>query len=208
MTVTGFLVIAAALFSAARLGYLAARNGVVSAPLSTPRGSARRGVAYALGAGLSPLAKESARRHLWVFGVGVTFHAGVFAAGAWLVATLWARGAPTAWPVAWTLPLVAGATAGCTLLVRRLQSPLLRSISVPDDVVSNVLSTLFIVAALVTVWAPSLIAGFHLAAIGLLLYAPVGKIRHCVFFFVARARFGALFGHRGSLPPVAQRARP
>ena len=39
--------------------------------------------------------------------------------------------------------------------------------------------------------------GFLLATVVLALYAPLGKIRHCVFFFLARGLFGARLGRRG-----------
>jgi hypothetical protein len=41
------------------------------------------------------------------------------------------------------------------------------------------------------------------AAIVLLLYVPLGKIRHCLFFFATRYHTGIYFGRRGTLPPAA-----
>ena len=35
----------------------------------------------------------------------------------------------------------------------------------------------------------------------LLAYAPLGKIRHCLFFFTTRSAFGTFFGRRGTYPP-------
>jgi len=32
------------------------------------------------------------------------------------------------------------------------------------------------------------------------LYIPVGKIRHCFFFFYSRILFGLFYGRRGVLP--------
>jgi hypothetical protein len=40
-------------------------------------------------------------------------------------------------------------------------------------------------------------------AMGLFLYVPLGKIRHCFFFFAARCHMGAHFGRRGTFPPHA-----
>ncbi|MBK9302930.1 MAG: hypothetical protein IPM94_03315 [bacterium] len=50
-------------------------------PLYAPAaGSAARGVLYAFGPGMSPLAKESTRTHPWAYALGVAYHLGVFAA--------------------------------------------------------------------------------------------------------------------------------
>jgi hypothetical protein len=38
-------------------------------------------------------------------------------------------------------------------------------------------------------------------AVLLLVYAPLGKIRHCLFFFSTRSQLGAFFGRRGTYPP-------
>ena len=34
------------------------------------------------------------------------------------------------------------------------------------------------------------------------LYLPLGKLRHAVFFFVARGDYGWRLGHRGVYPPA------
>ena len=34
----------------------------------------------------------------------------------------------------------------------------------------------------------------------LLAYAPLGKIRHCLFFFIARGHLGRHYGRRGTFP--------
>jgi hypothetical protein len=102
-----------------------------------------------------------------------------------------------------------GAAAGLLLLVRRSRSLALRRISVPDDFASNALATLFAAFAFASVAAPSTRPPFLFAAMILLLYVPVGKIRHCVFFVPTRIRAGAFFGRRGTYPPAheARRAR-
>ena len=40
-------------------------------------------------------------------------------------------------------------------------------------------------------------------SIALAVYVPLGKIRHCLFFFPTRYFFGSYFGRRGVLPPGA-----
>jgi hypothetical protein len=150
-----------------------------------------------------PTAKESAREHPAVYSAGVAYHAGTFAALA-LVA-LAVAGAPPGGPIALALRALAlvGAVAGATLFLRRALSPRLRAISVPDDFVANGLTTLLAALAAARGAGPRGDVALALAAIALLLYLPVGKIRHCVFFFATRYHSGHFFGRRGVLPPLA-----
>ncbi|HEX7554211.1 MAG TPA: hypothetical protein VF378_11710, partial [Geothrix sp.] len=121
--------------------------------------------------------------------------AGIFAALALLVATLggWA------WPSLLRVPLQfllgLGVLAGLGLLLKRLLLPELRGLSHPDDFVSNGLATVFVALALA---GPT--KAWLLSATLLLVYVPLGKLRHCLFFFVARRHLGAFFGRRGVFP--------
>ena len=152
----------------------------------------RRGVRYALGRGLDPRLKDGVRAHPWTFGAGMLLHAGIAAAFLSLV-LLPAPG--------FRLLLIGlaatGALAGGYLLIRRLREPVLRAISVPDDYISNVLVIALLAAAIASLVDPARRSWLLVAGAVLLVYAPFGKIRHCVLFFVSRARFGAFIGTRG-----------
>jgi hypothetical protein len=50
------------------------------------------------------------------------------------------------------------------------------------------------------------VAAFLIYAGVLFLYFPLGKLRHAVFFFVARADYGRRLGYRGVYPPARTRA--
>lgn len=166
-------------------------------------GSAARGVAYAFGPGLSPAAKESARENLPVYFTGVTYHLGVFASLAALALAL-AGVTPAGVALAGLRVLsLLGALAGAVLLVRRVRERHLRALSLPDDFVANGLTTLFVALTCVRTLAPAAAAAQMIAAMLLLLYLPLGKIRHCVFFFSTRWHSGVHFGRRGVLPPAA-----
>jgi hypothetical protein len=162
-----------------------------------------RGVAYGFGPGMLPAAKESARQHPAVYLTGVAYHAGVFAAFALLALSVagLAPGGPVL-PALRALGLM-GAAAGAGLLVRRARSAPLRAISSPDDYLANALTSLFAALAAAGGLGPAAEAGFAGAAMALLLYVPVGKIRHCAFFFVTRYHSGYFLGRRGVLPPAA-----
>jgi hypothetical protein len=170
------------------------------APAAAP---AWRGVAYAFGPGMSPAAKESARENLPVYFTGVAYHLGVFASLAALAAAL--AGATPAGALLAALRGLSllGAAAGVILLARRMREPHLRALSTPDDFLANGLTTWFTALTFAATLTPAGEAARLAAAVALLLYVPLGKIRHCVFFFSTRRHSAAHFGRRGVLPPAA-----
>jgi nitrate reductase gamma subunit len=97
--------------------------------------------------------------------------------------------------------LLAGTAGGLALLARRAGSPRLRAISVPDDYLSNLLATAFAALAFVALFAPGAASAFLVASMLLLAWTPLGKIRHCLFFFAARGHLGRHYGRRGAFPP-------
>jgi predicted small integral membrane protein len=173
-------------------------------PQAAPSASAWRGIAYAFGAGMSPAAKESTRSHPFVYALGVSYHLGIFTALAtllWVVIAGPDRGQPVAAVRAAIVVLMAaGTVSGVALLVRRARMSLLRSISVPDDYVANALTTAFIALAALHLVVARLESAFLVVAMLLLAYAPLGKIRHCLFFFIARGHLGRHYGRRGTFP--------
>jgi hypothetical protein len=174
---------------------------------SRPAGDASRGVTYAFGAGMLPGAKESVRTHLGSWGAGVLFHLGTFSAFAVLVFVLLRWAAPGTLTMALGGTALLGAACGLFLLVKRAASPDLRSFSVPDDFASNLLTTGFSAAAGLLAFGLVKSSVFEASAVALLLYLPLGKIRHCIFFFPTRFFFGTYFGRRGVLPPAGRNLR-
>ena len=97
---------------------------------------------------------------------------------------------------------LAGAAAGLGLLVRRGVQPHLRGLSSADDVLSNLLVTGFAGLAGATLVLPGASRFLPWAGAALLVYLPLGKLRHSVFFFLSRYHLGAFFGRRGTFPPT------
>lgn len=199
-------VLAALLWCAAGLA-LAWRGASAFGPRryrSKAAAAAGRGVLYAFGAGMLPGAKESVRTHLGSWGAGVLFHLGTFSAFGILAAVLFGWRGPRPLMIGAGAVALAGAACGLGLLVKRAASPHLRAFSVPDDFLSNLLTTGF--SAVVGLVAMGVLkaADAEVAAILLLLCLPFGKIRHCVFFFPTRYFFGTFFGRRGVLPPAGR----
>lgn len=174
-------------------------------PLAPAAGSAWRGVLYAFGPGMAPTAKESTRTHPAVWALGVSYHLGVFTSFAVLLGTLLAAGSgngtlpPPARAAGLALTAL-GVIGGVSLLVRRAREATLRALSVPDDWLANLLTTGFVALAGAILLAPAAEPLLLAWAMLLFLYMPLGKIRHCLFFFVSRYHLGRHYGRRGTFP--------
>ncbi len=168
---------------------------------ASPAASGGRGIVYAFGPGMSPTAKESTRTHLGAYALGVGYHIGVFAS--FLLLLLLIAGADlglVSRKILQALALI-GAACGLGLILRRYSSPMLRSLSRADDLVAILLTTGFMAAAFAHSVSPAAHGAFLVLAMVLLFYIPLGKIRHCLFFFSSRYQMGRFFGRRGTFPP-------
>jgi hypothetical protein len=160
-------------------------------------GSSRRGIIYAFTSGMLPWNKESTRMHWLDYVRGILFHAGIFGGLLTLTLTPWWNGVPPPLRIMVGVALAIGFIGGLLGLWARFSRPNLRAMSRPDDYISPVLVTAFIANA--AAFASGLVSReiFYLSASVMLLYLPVSKVRHSVYFFHSRIYFGGLFGHRG-----------
>lgn len=164
-------------------------------PLFAPAaGSPAAGARYAFTWAMMPQAKESVRRAPISYAAGMTFHAGVAAAALRFLLP---------WRSLAVVALV-GAAMGLALLVKRILKANLRGLSIPDDFVSNVLATGFAALGGAAAFLPAAAHALPWWTTVLLVYIPLGKLRHCVFFFLSRYHLGAFFGRRGTFPPAPQ----
>lgn len=167
-----------------------------------PAGDPKAGALYAFTKGMAPQAKESVRLNPLSYLAGVLYHCGVF--GAFTLLAL--RLADIPGPKFLAFAALLGALSGMALLGKRILKAHLRGLSCPDDFISNLLATAFAALGGASVLGPSFRQAFLASAILLLVYIPLGKIRHCVFFFSTRYHSGAFFGRRGVFPPGRSRA--
>ena len=198
MTPAAVVLLAALLVAAAWLALARRSLGSVRVQLfAPPRGSAARGVRYAFTAAFLPGAKESASGHLPTYLAGIVYHGGIFAMLARLALTLLAVAPPVLVDraLAWLFALALG--CGLALLVKRQVRPALRALSVPDDLIANVLVDAALALGLAAALAPGATAAFQLAGAALLLYAPLGKLRHMLFLVTSRRLWGGYYGRRG-----------
>ena len=192
----------AALYAVIALAYMA--FGVISRggkrAHSQPAGSEPEGIKYAFFRGMLPTEKESVRNHLPTFAAGLMYHASIFVGGILILLAFFQVKVSPALVLTLRMVLIAGLVSGVALLVKRWSSPQLRIISAPDDFISNALVDLFLMASIAVTMSSVFVPMLFEVSIVLFLYIPVGKIRHCVFFFFTRVNFGRLFGRRGVFP--------
>jgi len=165
------------------------------------RSEGKKGVVYAFGRGMLPWEKESAAKHLPTYFAGILYHTGIFAALIYLFWCVFSLNLPAPLVSIFRIIFVIGFLSGIALLLKRIALPVMRKISCPDDFAANVLVNLFVVFALVQTFSERFTHPFCLMAILMFLYLPVGKIRHCFFFFYTRILFGYFYGRRGVVPP-------
>lgn len=167
---------------------------------SEPQGVENKGIMYAFGKGMMPWEKESAARHLPTYIAGILYHSGIFA-GLFYILLLVIPFCPGLFLInALRILMLCGIACGVALFLKRIFKTTLKNISCPDDFASNILVDLFLFFALIDTFISSVRPVFLFAAILMLLYIPVGKIRHCFFFFYSRTLFGLFYGRRGILP--------
>jgi hypothetical protein len=165
-----------------------------------PEGSARQGVLHAFFRGMLPWEKESVAGHLPTFIAGLLYHAGVFLSLLFLFLLVFRiRSGIVLNRILWVAIPIA-LVSGLGLLIKRVTSRKMRLISVPDDVIANVIVDLFLGTAYAAAISPAFDSAFFVTAVVLFLYMPLGKIRHCVFFFYTRSILGVFFGSRGVFP--------
>ncbi|MDR7544291.1 MAG: hypothetical protein QN120_08605 [Armatimonadota bacterium] len=164
------------------------------------RGDPTRGVLYAFTLGMAPWSKESTRIHWAAYLRGAGFHVAVFVA----LAALAAR---PAWPAlspavraALAVVLAAGAALAAVGSLLRVHEPNLRALSNLDDHLSVWLVAAFLALTGLALWDARFAVLMYLAAGLLFAYIPLGKIRHCLYFFFGRRFFGRFAGRRGVLP--------
>ena len=198
MTISALVLLAAFALAAAWLAAARRSIGRVRVALfATPRGSEAAGVRYAFTTAFLPRAKESASAHLPTYLAGIVYHAGIFAMLAWLALTLAPLAPPRAVARALAGLLALALGCGLALLVKRHARADLRAVSVPDDTVANLLVDLALAAGAAAALEPGAVPLFRLAGAALLLYAPLGKLRHMLFLVTSRGLWGRFYGRRG-----------
>ncbi len=180
--------------------YTETKRRVLPTDKSPIKGNISHGITYAFTKGMMPWAKESTRIHMIAYLRGIGFHIGIFAAiGAVIISPFWKYLPPfLSLTLFWVLTI--GAILGAAGGIVRIAEHNLRGLSLPDDHFAVWLTTLFMtVAALASINNAFVIPMYIISAITF-VYVPLGKIRHCLYFFFSRIFFGKFFGRRAVFP--------
>jgi nitrate reductase gamma subunit len=199
--------------------------------LSEKAGSVTAGVLYSHTNAMLPMQKESAFKHLPTYIAGIIFHIGSFLAllcFLLLFFDLFSKDAVSIFFFQQTLisvviAFILGLSScfGTILIVKRVISKKMRTISNVDDYISIGLVTLFqfISALLFAFYAfdkslhnffshelhEGIFCAYFLVATILFLYFPFGKLKHAIYYFAARYHIGFFYGRRGTWPPPKDR---
>jgi len=172
-----------------------------------PKGSLQKGLIYAYTLGMAPWSKESTRIHAIAYMRGVAFHMGIFLGLALLVASPWLGGTPQIIRNLFGWMIATGALFGLVGFVARFVDHNLKALSNSDDYFAALIVTLFLGAEAFWLFYPPAQAIFYLISAVMLVYTPLGKIRHCIYFAYSRLFYGKFFGSRAVLPHVQQSLR-
>jgi hypothetical protein len=182
------------------LRYAETKRRVFPADQSLIKGTISHGIAYAFTQGMMPWAKESTRIHMIAYLRGIGFHVAIFVAiGAVIISPFWGSLPPLLFLVLFCI-LIIGAVLGAAGGIMRIAEHNLRGLSLPDDHFAVWLTTLFITVASLAVINDAFVIPMYIISAVTFIYIPLGKIRHCLYFFFSRIFFGKFFGRRGVFP--------
>jgi len=180
--------------------YLETKRRALPLDRSPGKGHATHGVIYAFTAGMMPWAKESTRLHVLAYLRGIGFHVGVFMAIAAVIVSPWWIFFPAGLKLSLAVVLMLGALLGAVGGIMRLVERNLRGLSLPDDHFAVWWTTLFIAVTGLALLSEAFYFPMYIVAAVTFAYVPLGKIRHCLYFFFSRAFFGKFFGRRAVFP--------
>jgi nitrate reductase gamma subunit len=169
------------------------------------KGNPNAGVAFALSLGMMPWAKESTRLHALAYLRGVGFHLAVALALVLFLGSPWLGLVPQGMRLGMVVLCGAGSLLALLGFASRFFEKNLKALSTPDDYFAILLVSLFLACAAAMLLLPGLLPLFYLASALVLIYMPLGKIRHCLYFVFSRLFYGRFFGRRGILPHNQQR---
>jgi len=180
--------------------YTETKRRVLPTDKSPIKGNISHGITYAFTKGMMPWAKESTRIHMIAYLRGIGFHIGIFAAiGAVIISPFWKYLPPfLSLTLFWVLTISAilGAAGG----IMRIAEHNLRGLSLPDDHFAVWLTTLFMTVAALALINNAFVIPMYIISAITFVYVPLGKIRHCLYFFFSRIFFGKFFGRRAVFP--------
>ncbi len=167
---------------------------------SKQSGNIPKAVGYAFTKAMSPTKKESAYLHLPTYTAGILYHLGTFLSIFlfFIIILEFNFGLSINYFLSGFLAL--SGISGLGILIKRMIKRELLSLSNLDDFISNILVTLFQFATAFVLLMESGFIPYFIITTTLLLYLPLGKLKHTIYFFAARYHLGFFFGWRNVWP--------
>jgi hypothetical protein len=135
--------------------------------------------------------------HFPTYAAGMVYHAGTFICLLWLI-FLFFNLQISQWLVNLSILLILfSSLCGIGILIKRMLKPELRALSVPDDYFSSLLVTGFQVCTAIELYSSSILPVLFIYSSFLLLYIPISKLKHSIYFFSSRIFLGRFYGKRG-----------
>jgi hypothetical protein len=189
------------------LRYEETKHRVLPVDNSPIKGNISQGIQYAFTTGMLPWAKESTRIHALAYLRGLGFHIGIFATiASVLISPFWGY-LPSLLSGALFWVLALGALLGAAGGVMRIIEHNLRGLSLPDDHFAVWLTTGFIAVTALALVSDRFMIPMYVVSALTFIYVPLGKIRHCLYFFFSRIFFGKFFGRRAVFPHPGDKGR-
>ncbi|MFC2096749.1 hypothetical protein ACFLSI_00300 [Bacteroidota bacterium] len=167
---------------------------------SKQAGNIPKAIQYSFTKAMSPQKKESAFLHLPTYIAGIFYHLGTFLSiFIFFSVYISLKFNPVA-SIILTGFLILSGISGLGILIKRIVKKNILALSNPDDFISNILVTLFqFVSAYILLFDNGNIAYSIISSL-LLLYIPLGKLKHAFYFFAARYQLGFFYGWRNIWP--------
>jgi len=167
--------------------------------ISTPKGDRNLGIRRSLLSNFTPWGMESSKSKPFGWFEFAFLHLGVVSAitASFLIPYL--PGLMIA-PLTqiFTLFTALGSLAALSRFIKRVSKPEMRVISSWDDYFSSLMVTVWLaVATYALLGNTNALVAFMFITIGLLIYVPMSKISHYLYWPFTRYYFGAHFGRRG-----------
>lgn len=156
---------------------------------------------YSFTGAMSPKKKESAYLHLPTYSAGLLYHFGTFLA-IFIFFLFLFKIVPQGWLKFGIIGfLILSGLSGLGILIKRMIKKELMALSNPDDFISNILVTAFQFLTASVLYNGQYLPAYFILVSVLLLYLPLGKLKHTIYFFAARYHLGFFYGWRGVWPP-------
>jgi len=167
---------------------------------SKKSGSTKSGIIYSFTHAMNPVNKESAFLNLPTYISGVIYHLGTFLAIILFFVLFFTTNINELISLLLAAFLLLSTLCGAGMLIKRITDKKLRHLSNPDDYISNILVTLFHLGSGTVLFIPDVYPVYMVIASLLLLYIPLGKLKHVIYFFAARYHIGYFYGWRSVWP--------